>query len=903
MNRTPMWRRHLRFLGNDVTADIEDEFQHHIKMRTRDLIARGMDPVAAQREAERRFGDMRQIRREVEGIDRTVVRRRARREWLAGLGLDIRHALRVLRRSPAFAIAAVLTLALGVGATSSLFSVVDALFLRPPPGVRGADQVVQLYVVRDEGNVRTSPEGGRGSYVDVKAIRAGAMGLSAVAGVLGPEEMDLGRGERAERIRGSAVSGNYFPLLGVRPQFGRFFLPEEDSIAGAHPVAVISDGFWRRHFGADRDVLGRSVLLNGRSITVVGVAERSFTGTEPDPTDVWVPSAMAGPVGLMSGGSEDWRDNPMMVAVGLLGRLSPGADPLQVTNDAAAALRHAAEATPSMDQTPGIVLGSLIPARGPHRSPAASLSLWLLAMAAVVLLIASANVASLLLARAASRRREIAVRLSLGAGRSRVVRHHLIESLLLALGGGIAGLLLAFLGSALIRNLPLPATAGETNLRVVAFAFAVAALSGILFGLVPAVRSIGVAPAEELKDRQAGGRPERGRMQRALVTIQVALSIVLLVGAGLFIRSVREVSRIDPGLAYDRLLVVSADFQRTGHSEAEQEAFYAAAGDRVRKIPGVRGTAVTHFTPFSGVSYGTELSIPGRERPGRSTTRLNFVGPDYFSVAGTPILRGRAITEDDRAGSLPVAIINEAMAKEIGGVGGSVVGECLRLYSPQAPEGCVRVVGIARNQRARILDDDVAPAVFLARAQAPEVLSWGGPALLVRTDGEPGEWAARVRSALQGLSPDLPYVAVQPVVERIRSDVLPYQLGATLFSLFGLLALLLAAIGLAGLLSHFVGERTAELGIRRALGALDRHVIRTVVRQGLVPVGIGLVVGMAGAWIGTPLLKAHLFGVSEHEPLVFVAVACALVAVALLAIYLPARRAASVDPAVALRAE
>jgi predicted permease len=715
--------------------------------------------------------------------------------------------------------------------------------------------------------------------------------------------MDLDRGERAERIQGSAVSGNYFSLLGVRPAVGRFFRAEEDRAVGTHPVAVISEGFWRRHFGADRSALGKPLLLNGQGVTIIGVAERSFTGTEPTPVDVWVPAAMAGPLGLMAGGAEDWRNNAWMVAVGVLGRLAPGADPARVQADAAATLRREAAATPSLDQTPGVVLGSLIPARGPHRSPAASLSLWLLAMAAIVLVIASANVANLLLARAATRRREIAVRVSLGAGRARVVRHHLLESLLLALGGGAAGLLLAFLGSALIRRFPLPATAGETNLRVVAFTFAVAALSGTLFGLVPAIRSLRASPADELRDRQAGGCPERGRMRRTLVTIQVALSLVLLVGAGLFIRSVGTVSRIDPGVAYDRLLVVSADFQRTGRPAGEQAAFYEGAMERVRKLPGVRGAAMTHFSPFSGVAYGTGLKIPGRVLPKESTAMLNYVGSGYFAVAGTPILRGRAITDEDRKGSAPVAVVNESMAKVMELAGSRVVGECVVLDSREAPDRCTRVVGVAMNQRARFLSGDVQPTVILAQAQTPEPLSWGGPALLVRTNGEPGKWTASIRSALQGLSPDLPYVAVQPVAERIRSELLPFQLGATLFSLFGVLALLLAAIGLAGVLSYYVGERTGELGIRRALGALDRDITRMVVRQGLVPVGAGLLLGVAAAWAGARLLEAHLYRVSAREPAVFGAAVFFLLAAAVAASYLPARRATSVDPAAALRSD
>ncbi|CAN5437287.1 ABC transporter permease [soil metagenome] len=901
MSQTPMWRRYLRFFGRDVPADVEDEIGFHLEMRTRELIARGMPPEQARAEALRRFGDLERIRRECEEVDRAVVRRTERREWWDGVRWDLRYALRMLRRNPGFTLAAILTLALGIGATTAIFGAVDALFLRPPAGVHAPDEVVRLYVVRREGGI-TTPSGGPGSYPDYRAMRAAAHGFSDVAAFLFPREMDLGRGEGARRVRGQGVTGNFFATLGVRPAHGRFFLPEEDSIAGAHPVAVLGHGFWRAEFGGDPGVIGQSLLLNGQQLTVVGVAAPEFTGVTADRIDVWVPTAMAGALGLTIGGA-DWRDQPLSITINFVGRLAPSTSREHATASAAAALRRAAEGVAGLDPAPEVLAGSLNEARGPHRAQSASVALWLLVVTGVLLLIACANVANLLLARAATRQREIAVRLALGAGGWRLVRQLLSESVLLGLLGGTAGLLVALWGTGLIRQFPLPASAGQLDLRLLGFALTISLAAGLLFGLVPALQAARTDPATRLRGGHLPGSPGRGRLRTGLVIAQVALSLPLLVAAGLFVRSLGQVHAIDPGVDLDRVLVVSVDLEKAGYGEPDREALYAAALERLAAVTGVERAALARMTPFGGAAAAVAFSAPQRD-----TIRVqegpygNAVGPAFFETVGVPILRGRGFTESDREGSALVAVVNETMARFIAPEG-DPLGECIPFGNQTKEGGCTEIIGIAADSRHRFLEEQVVPYVYLPRAQHPGWAAWTVPSILVRTRGEASGMIAPVRNAIQQIAPDLPYVSVRPMDELIRNDVLPFRLGAVLFSLFGVLALALAAVGLYGVLAYLVAERTREIGVRISLGAGEGDVVRLVVRQGLRLVAIGLVLGLAGSFLSVRLLEGLLFGISARDPLTYAGIAAVLALTGALASFLPARRAARVDPMVALRHE
>ncbi|HET7620477.1 MAG TPA: ABC transporter permease, partial [Gemmatimonadaceae bacterium] len=414
--------------------ELDEELAYHIELETRKNEAAGMSPLEARRAALIEFGGVERYKEEVR-----------QRRWVRVIEdgvADLHYSIRMLRRQPALTLAVVTTLALGIGGTAAVFKVVDALFFRPPAGVTEPERVLRLFIARNEGSIQ-APSGGPGSYVDYQALLGRRTGFASVATYMYRQELDLGRGAEAERVIGRVTSGNFLPTLGVRPALGRFFLPEEDSVEGRNPVVVISYGFWTRHFGRDPSVLGRQLLINDRALTIIGVTGREFTGIGPEQIDVWVPIAMAVPLGLRS---EGWRDQATSMAVNFIGRLEPDAVASAVISEAVSALRLSAESHAGLDRTPDVILASLIPARGPHRSAAANVSLWLALVAGMTLVVACANVANLLLARSVARCRELAVRLALGASRGRLFRQHLTESLLLALLGGAAGAVLAAAG-------------------------------------------------------------------------------------------------------------------------------------------------------------------------------------------------------------------------------------------------------------------------------------------------------------------------------------------------------------------------------------------------------------------------------------------------------------------------
>lgn len=886
-------RLRLLFLRGAAESRMDEEFRFHLDMATQANVRAGMTESEARRRALVQFG----------GVDRHAEAMRDGRggRWLDDLVSDARYAVRTLRKTPAFTAAAVVTLALGIGVTTSIFGVVDALFLRHPAGVRHAGDIVRLYVVRDSGMIQT-PQGGAGSYVDYRAIRADAPAFSRVAAFESPQDFDLGRGADAQRIRGRMVSQTFLPLLGVGMARGRWFLPEEDSAIGAHPVAVISHGFWQRQLGGDPGVIGRALLVNGTLLTVAGVTEAGFTGIGATPVEIWIPFAMEPALGLKEEGSRDWRDNPMMIGVSVIGRFAAGVPHEVAVSQAQAALRHAAEAYPELDQTPEVLAERLVPAGHPHRSQGENLSLWLLAATALVLLIACANVASLTLSRAITRQRDTAVRSSLGAARGRLFRQHLTESMILALLGGALGLGLAFWGSRVTRYFALPPSAGNLDMPVLAVAVGLTFGIGVIFGVVPAWHAGGVDPADGLKQGFAWRRRRQGRLRHSLVAFQVAMTAMLLVGAVLFLRSLGHVYAVDPGVDTDRILVAYANLDNAGYELPERESLYREAEQRVLRVPGVERVSLAQFPPFSENRYGGFFRVPGQPSLNIKTANMNWVGPDYFTTVGTQILQGRAMTDQDERGSEPVAMVNENLAAVLRRFG-DVVGMCITVREQELSGGCTRIVGVAANQRFDYLDAGVDPAIYLAHAQDPQALPWEGTRLVIRTSVDPSRVADEVRSVLQNLRPDLPYVSVQPLEQRIRPVVLPYRLGATLFTLFAVLALTLAAVGLYGMLGYFIAERRPELGIRKSLGADGRDVVRLVVGQGMRPVLVGLVLGLGAAYAGVRLLQAMLFGVTGRDPATFLLVAGFLSVVALAASYIPARRAANVDPMIALRAE
>jgi predicted permease len=711
--------------------------------------------------------------------------------------------------------------------------------------------------------------------------------------------VDLGRGSDVTQVRANVVSHDFLQVLGIRPALGRLFVADDDGVPGAHPVVVVSHALWRSRFGGAADTVGKTLLVNGVLLEIVGVTQKSFTGIETDAVDMWLPSSMAGPLGVMESPVADWRKG-LFLGARYVARLAPGANDTFGARQAAEAVRLRA-AHVELDPTPEVLTSALVPAAGPGGTQVGGLWLWLAIVAASLLVIACANVANLLLARAITRRRELAVRLSLGAGGWRVARQHLTESAVLALLGGGAGVVLAYWSMSLMSQFPIPPTAGRLDARLLVFAVGVSLLTGLLFGVLPAVRAVHVDPGLALKHSRAVGALTQNRTRRALVVLQIALSLSLLVGAALFVRSLWNVAAFHSGVDVDHALVARVDLRRTNYSPEARLAFYESAVSRLSTLPGIERAAVTHTEPFQGGTPPAAWAKPGETTFQQTYGILAVAGPGYFEAAGTRLLRGRTFEATDRRGGEPVAVVNDAMARQIA-PDGNVVGLCVPFNSQVRRGGCTHLVGVVESQGRSYLDRQPEPRVFMAWAQSPNAVPYGNPSLIIRTRN-PARVAAAVRAALQSLRSDSPFVSVVPLADNVRSDVMPFRLGATLFSLFGALALVLAAVGLYGVLGYFVTERTPEIGIRRSLGASLSSVVMLVIRQGMVPVGAGLLLGLAIAFAGTRYLASLLFGVEARDPVSFAGAAAFLVGVALLATLLPAWRAARIDPMVALRTE
>ena len=802
---------------------------------------------------------------------------------------DLRYAVRSLRRSPGFALVVVLTLGLGIGANAAIFSILDALFLRPPPEVHEPDRISRIYIVRDEGNLRT-PDGGPGSYPDYASLHQNTGAFSSIGAQSRPQKISLGRGESAREVTAAFVTGGYFPTLGTRPALGRFFGPAEDTAPASH-VAVVSHAFWHSYFAGDPEVLGRDLFLSGETYTIVGVAPEHFRGLDSETIDVWVPTAASM--------GEDFLTMAGFIGLGIFGRLAPGVPAERAAMEGAAVLRHAAESYDYLDPTPEVLLGPVQVARGPNRSQTASVSLWLALVTGTVLLIACANVANLLLARAARRRREIAVRTSIGATRGRLVRQLFTESMVLSLLGGAAALLLVYWSTGLIRLFPLPPLPSLIDARVLTFTFGVSILTGVLFGLVPALQASRADLGPALRDGAPAEGASRPRTRAALLVSQVALSLVLLVGAGLLVRSAVAARSTDLGLDAHRLLQISVPLEDVGYDTAAESVFQAQALERLGALPGVVGTGIIQIAPFSGSAVGLGFQIPGREELPKADEGpyAEVVGPDFFSTVGTPVLRGRAFSDTDREGSPPVTIVNEALADHYW-PGGEALGECFEIGEPP----CVEIVGVVKDIKHRPLEDAV-PKYYIPLAQQAGRAAWGSKTILVRTADTPGAMIERVRSAVQSIAPELPYVSVVPTTDLLGPALQPFRLGALLFSVFAGLALILAAIGLYGVVAFHVAQRTREIGIRIALGAAGRDVLRLVVSRAMVLSLAGVAIGVAGAVAITRFLRGLIYGVETLDPVTFIVVPLLLLAVALLASWIPARRATRVDPMVALRAE
>jgi len=810
---------------------------------------------------------------------------------------DLRYALRTLARSPGLTLAAVLTLGLGIGANTAMFGVVDRLFFRPPAHVRDPDRVARIYVTT------TMPSYGTntmpiGTYPRYEDFRDHARSFTAVA-AYGAGRFSLGLGPQAERVTGRLVTASFFSLLGVRPELGRFFGADEDSVGRAAHVAVLSWEFWRRRFGADHAVLGKALQLGRNAYTVIGVTPQGFAGIDLDVPDLWVPltaaaSQVMGPGAL--GPRYFWLS-------GVIARLRSGVNPVQAAAEATGIYRS--RFVQSGDSSGTVSLGSEHEALGPNVSSDTKLSVWLAATCGLVLLIACANVANLLLARAVQRKREIGVRVALGASRGRLARQLLAESAVLTALGAVAALLITlWLGPVLSYSLLSDAnTTAGLDTRVLLFATVAAFLTAMLAGLAPVHHAAAVNLSQALKTGEREGTFQRSRVRTGLLVCQIALTLVLLTGAGLFVSSLRHVEGLRLGFDADRLIVASVDLQRLGYKRAAVNGLYEQMRDRVKGVPGVKGASLAIGSPF-GWGFAMSLDVPGLDSLPQVRSGgpyLAAVTPDYFRTMGTALRRGRTFAPTDLVGSQRVAVVNETMARLLWR-SENPIGKCLKIGDKnRAP--CTEVIGVVEDARLNQLTDDVVVQYFIPLAQADSVMGSPVTALLVRTEGDAEPLVGAVLREIQSTSAELPYPSVDPMPRLFTQQVRPWRLGSLLLSLFAALGLLLAGVGLYGVLSYVVSQRTQEMGIRIALGAGRREIVELVMGQALRITGWGVVLGVAGALAMGRAIASLLYGVTPHDPLVLFLVIVILAAVAAVASYLPARRATRVDPMVALRYE
>jgi predicted permease len=827
-------------------------------------------------------------------------------ERFGAIADDTRYALRQLRRSPGFAIAVTLTFALGIGANATMVGLVDRLLLRGPAHVDHPERVMALTVTwAREGEAADQQTVPYPVYTALRtALLNSDVGVEEVAATTWrPIDISLGRGENARSAKAALVSASYFPLLRVRPERGRFFLADEDVVPIGAPVIVISYALWKRAFDADASVLGREVEIGTRRYTIVGVTPKGFSGTELGAVDVWIPISSA--EGLRFGGAT-WATTRNATWIRVFARLAPGAASAPMLGRATATNHEAGERR--MREIGATMIATPLPIsmRGGNEDATSKVAALLAAVSGLVLLIACANVANLLLARGLRRRHEIAVRLALGVTRRRLIAQLLTESILLALLGAVAALVIVQWGGTLVRGVilgDLGWTESPVDARVLGYTFGAALLTGVVAGLVPALQAARQQLTDALKPAgMRDGAPRSVGPRTALLVGQAALAVVLLVGAGLFARSMRNLHGLALGMDPDRVLLVTMDLRPLAMESGDVDALFRRIEERVGALPQVRAAAAAMTVAGVG-SYQDRLHIPGRDSlpdaPGGGPW-FNAVRPDYFTVMGTRILRGRAFTDADEVMPSRAVIINETLAR-LAWPGEDAMGKCIRLGDDTMP--CSSVVGIAENSRRQDWIEEENLQVYQPLPKgASRYLA--ARLLLVRpTTSDPSAVIPAIRRVIQQSAPNLPYAEIRPLENLYAGELRPWRLGATMFGIFGALAVVLAAIGLYGVVSLAVTQRTRELGVRIALGAQRGNVVRLVMRQGMVVVAVGAALGIAAAIVASPTIEPLLFRVPAREPWIYATVVALLFVVAIIASIVPSWRATRVDPAVALRSE
>ena len=885
-----------------VAREIEDEIRFHIESRVAELVARGVASEAARAQALREYGDVAASRRELNRVERG---RLTREQWgvrADTLRQDIVYALRGLKRNSAFAASIIGVLALGIGANATMFGVIDRLLLSPPPYVTDPARVVTLDYMRTfDGETNHQDVLSYPQYLDLTQSGGAFSNVAAYS----PVDLASGRGLEAQSLRGMRVSASYFATLGVKPLIGRFFLADEEGAPVAPNVAVISYGYWQRQFNGVRTAMGSTLPIGNLRYTIIGVAPRQFSGVSSTAVDVWIP--------LTSGETpqsiEGWRHSRNGFWLQVVARLAPGtsrerAEAVATRVTRANMLRDGIPASRISESQARFGLRSVLPPEAHGGEAPAKIALLLGAVSLLVLVIACANVANLQLTRGLRRRREMAVRSALGAGVGRLVQQLMTEGILLAMLGGFAAIAVTWVGGTFVRQLVFSNISWEdvapVDLTLLIYAAAATLLAGTLTGLVPALQARRARLTGALKEGSREGRVHESRTRFTLLVLQAALSVVMIVGTGLFVRSLRHVEALPIGMQPDRVLTAHINLNGVNYTTREIDDFYKRLEAAALGYRGVESVAIAMSLPFY-TSWGTRVAVPGRDSLPRvrdGGPYFNGVTAGYLRTMGMHLLRGRDFTLADQNPAHRVAIVNESFA-QLAWPNEDAIGRCVKLGSDTVP--CAEVIGVVANPRRQAVIEDVSLQLFIPLSQAP---AWvDSRRLLIRPNGDPKQMIEPLRRYLQSSIPSMPYLDVAWMQDFVSPQTQSWRTGAIVFGIFGALAVLLAMVGLYSMLSYDVAQRAHELGVRVALGARRGDLVTLVTGAGLRIVTIGAATGLFITALSSRFVAPLLFETSPYQPTILLAAVALMLVVTIVATLVPTWRALRVDPVVALRSD
>jgi predicted permease len=819
---------------------------------------------------------------------------------------DIRYALRGLRKSPGFAIIAILTLALGIGANTAIFTVINAVFFHPIP-VKDPANLVEIFTVDQRKFFGLTNNFFPTSFPNAEDIQKRAQSFDGMTIFgFGFPRVSMTVDGQPNQYFAQLASGNFFDVLGVRAQLGRTFRAEEDSGLGSGPVVVLNHGFWERTFASNPNVIGKDILLNGQGFTIIGVAPKGFQGTTViGGPDMWIPMSMHDQI--LSGLTKSFFNERRFLGFSSVARLKPGARPEQAKAELQAIASDLEKAFPLANQGRTFTFQPLLQSSvgANQRGQFQRAGVMMMSVVGIVLVIACFNIANLLLARASGRKREISIRVAIGASRSRIITQLLSEAMVLAIAGSLLGLGLALAGRDLMwrfRPPQLPADGMDLSLdwHVMAFTFLVAIGTGLFFGLAPAMQASRPDLVSELKER-AGGDLRKGRrfgVRDMMISLQVATCLIALVGAGLFLISLRNAQQMDPGFDTHNLAMLTFDVGALNYDAPRAREFERRALEAVQTSPGVRSAALSNTVPLFFGGFGRTLFREGQDSSNGqsgSVAQISVVSPEYMQTMGIPMVRGQIFDSSMREDGPRVAVINETAAQQIW-PNEDPIGKRFKFFRDT---DFTQVIGIVRNSKYNTLGEEGRPYIYVPLAQNPNAAM----TIFFRTQGDPRTLLSTTRQQVQAMDRNLPITNVWPIGEVISQSLWASSFGASLLTVFAMIAMALCAVGIYGVVGYSVGQRIREFGIRLALGAQPRDVLLMVLKKSALIMCIGLVGGLVAAFLLARLIVSFLYGVNTNSPVAFLAMALVLAAVGVFASYVPARRAAKVDPMVALHYE